>query len=83
MALSHKQNILQYIGVPIQVKNKLKKKLSPFPCEAGDRSSPGSRRPGHPHSTPCTVANPARGLLNREKRAKEKVWQRNLPRAAR
>ena len=26
-----------------------------------------------------TVANPARGLLNREKRTKEKVWQRTPP----
>ena len=26
-----------------------------------------------------TVANPARGLLNREKKEKEKVWQRNPP----
>ena len=26
-----------------------------------------------------TVANPARGLLNREKRTKEKVWQRTRP----
>ena len=25
------------------------------------------------------VANPARGLLNREKRTKEKVWQHNPP----
>ena len=32
-----------------------------------------------------TVANPARGLLNRERRAKEKVWQRTprTPHAAR
>ena len=27
-----------------------------------------------------TVANPARGLLNREKRTKEKVWQHTPPR---
>ena len=26
-----------------------------------------------------TVANPARGLLNREKRTKEKVWQHTPP----
>ena len=26
-----------------------------------------------------TVANPARGLLNREERTKEKVWQRTTP----
>ena len=26
-----------------------------------------------------TVANPARGLLNREKRTKEKVWLMNCP----
>ena len=26
-----------------------------------------------------TVANPARGLLNREKKEKEKVWQRTPP----
>ena len=26
-----------------------------------------------------TVANPARGLLNKEKGTKEKVWQRTLP----
>ena len=26
-----------------------------------------------------TVANPARGLLNREKRTKEKIWQRPPP----
>ena len=25
-----------------------------------------------------TVANPARGLLNREKRTKEKVWQHTI-----
>ena len=25
-----------------------------------------------------TVANPARGLLNREKRTKEKVWQHDV-----
>ena len=30
-----------------------------------------------------TVANPARGLLNRDKKKKEKVWQRTLPLAAR
>ena len=27
----------------------------------------------------CTVANPARGLLNMEKITKEKVWQRPPP----
>ena len=30
----------------------MKRKLSPLPCEAGECSSSGSRRPGHPHSTP-------------------------------
>ena len=30
-----------------------------------------------------TVANPARGLLNREKRTKEKVWQHTPPHTAR
>ena len=29
-----------------------------------------------PEKTTYTVANPARGLLNREKTTKEKVWQR-------
>ena len=29
-----------------------------------------------------TVANPARGLLIREKRTKEKIWQRTPPHAA-
>ena len=29
----------------------LKKKLSPLPCEAGECSLLGSRRPSHPHST--------------------------------
>ena len=30
----------------------MKRKLSPLPYEAGECSSSGSRRPGHPHSTP-------------------------------
>ena len=30
----------------------MKRKLSPPPYEAGECSSSGSRRPGHPHSTP-------------------------------
>ena len=30
-----------------------------------------------------TVANPARGLLNREKGTKEKAWMRTPPNAAR
>ena len=30
----------------------MKRKLSPHPYEAGESSSSGSRRPGHPHSTP-------------------------------
>ena len=30
----------------------MKRKLSPLPSEAGECSSSGSRRPGHPHSTP-------------------------------
>ena len=39
------------IGVPKQVKLNLKK-MSPLPYEARECSSSGSRRPGHPHSTP-------------------------------
>ena len=35
---------------------------------------------GQPEKTILyTVANPARGLLNREKRTKEKVWQHTPP----
>ena len=42
-----------YIGIPIQVKNKInEEKAIPPPYEAGECSSSGSRRPGHPHSTP-------------------------------
>ena len=33
----------------------------------------------HPEKLLYTVANPARGLLNREKRTKEKVWQHTPP----
>ena len=33
----------------------------------------------NPKKTLYTVANPARGLLNREKRTKEKVWQHTPP----
>ena len=63
--LSHKQNIL-YRSTNIQVKLNLKNKLSPLPLssnslyyeEAGEEecSSLGSRRPGHPHSTPWSCA---------------------------
>ena len=42
-----------YIGIPLQVKNKInEEKAIPPPYEAGECSSSGSRRPGHPHSTP-------------------------------
>ena len=42
-----------YIGIPIQVKNKINEEEAiPPPYEAGECSSSGSRRPGHPHSTP-------------------------------
>ena len=33
----------------------------------------------NPRKLLYTVANPARGLLHREKRTKEKVWQHNNP----
>ena len=33
----------------------------------------------NPKKVLYTVANPARGLLNREKRTKEKVWQHTRP----
>ena len=33
----------------------------------------------NPEKLLYTVANPARGLLNREKRTKEKVWQHTPP----
>ena len=42
-----------YIGIPIQVKNKINEEEAiPPPYEAGECSSSGSRRPGHPPSTP-------------------------------
>ena len=43
-----------YIGIPIQVKNKINEEeaFPPPPYEAGECSSSGSRRPGHPPSTP-------------------------------
>ena len=42
-----------YIGIPIQVKNRINEEEAiPPPYEAGECSSSGSRRPGHPHSTP-------------------------------
>ena len=42
-----------YIGIPIQVKNKINEEEAiPPPYEAGECSSSGSRRPGHPSSTP-------------------------------
>ena len=41
-----------YIGIPIQVKNKINEEEAiPPPYEAGECSSSGSRRPGHPPST--------------------------------
>ena len=33
----------------------------------------------NPKKLPYTVANPARGLLNRENITKEKVWQHTTP----
>ena len=33
----------------------------------------------NPKKVLYTLANPARGLLNREKRTKEKLWQRTPP----
>ena len=38
------------------------KKLSPLPTEAGECSSSGSRRPGHPHSTPWSCEKGKRKL---------------------
>ena len=42
--------------------------------------SPIQRIGCQPEKLLYTVANPARGLLNREKRTKEEVWQHNPPR---
>ena len=42
-----------YVGIPIQVKNKINEEEAiPPPYEAEECSSSGSRRPGHPPSTP-------------------------------
>ena len=49
--LSHKQNILHRSTNTVKKMN-LKRKLSPLPYKAGECSSSGFRRPGHPHSTP-------------------------------
>ena len=48
-----KYTIYTYIGIPIQVKNKINEEEAiPPPYEAGECSSSGSRRPDHPPSTP-------------------------------